>query len=261
MKVDLTGRVALITGGSKGIGLAMAHRFAQAGGDVVIVARGADPLASARRELEDGGAVGRIATVQADIATPEGVRTAFDGAIAAFGRIDILVNNAGRSRAAPVIAISDDDWQADHDEKVSSAVRLSRLVWPGMADRQWGRIINVVHPGAKAPTANSAPSSLSRAAGLALTKIMSLEGASANILVNAISVGMIHSDQWVRMSGSDRTGEAYRAMTGKMAEGVPMGRVGEADEVATVACFLASDLASYVTGTCINVDGGKSPVA
>jgi NAD(P)-dependent dehydrogenase (short-subunit alcohol dehydrogenase family) len=162
------------------------------------------------------------------------------------------------SRAGPFEASSDADWQADLDLKLFAAIRLSRLVWPQMKARQWGRIINVLNTGAKAPGLNSLPTTASRAAGMAFTKALSLEGAPLGILVNALLVGRIESDQWVRQAAAQ--GRELDEVLAQMGSKIPMGRVGRADEFAATACFLASDLASYIAGAAINVDGGASPV-
>ena len=127
-----------------------------------------------------------------------------------------------------------------------------------MVERRWGRIINILNTGAKAPRANSTPTSVSRAAGLALTKALANEGAPHNVLVNSLHVGLIESDQWVRRAGG--TGEKLEKLYAEMGKNIPMGRLGTAEEFANVALFLASDAGSYVTGTAINVDGGMTPV-
>jgi 3-oxoacyl-[acyl-carrier protein] reductase len=176
-----------------------------------------------------------------------------------FGRIDIVVNNAGVSQTGPFVSISDEIWQADLDLKLFAAIRLTRLAWPQMIERRWGRVINVLNIGAKAPKAASAPTSVSRAAGMALTKVLAGEGAPHNVLVNSLHVGLIESDQWVRKHSQSGNGP-YEEFLSKMGESVPLGRVGTAEEFANVACFLASDLAGYVTGTSINIDGNMSPV-
>ena len=118
--------------------------------------------------------------------------------MAAFGKIDIMVNNAGISRAMPFDQVTDEMWQDDLELKLFAAIRFCRLVMPQMKQRSWGRVINVLNIGAKAPKANSTPTSVSRAAGMALTKALSHEGAAHNVLVNAMLVGQIASDQWVR---------------------------------------------------------------
>jgi NAD(P)-dependent dehydrogenase (short-subunit alcohol dehydrogenase family) len=257
MEISLQGRVAIVTGASKGLGLAIADRFVQCGADVLIAARNETPLQAARDALQQRQA-GRVRAIACDVSTADGVRSLYEDAMATFGRIDIIVNNAGASAARSFTEVSDQDWQDDLDLKLFAAIRLTRLAWPQMKERQWGRIINVLNIGAKAPGAKSVPTSVSRAAGMALTKALSAEGAPDNILVNALLVGKIESDQWVRRA--DARGVPLETVLGEMAAGIPLGRVGRADEFASAACFLASDWASYITGTAINVDGGASPV-
>ncbi len=253
MKLSLEGRTALITGGSKGLGLAMARAFGEAGAKVAIVARGEAALAQAAAET---GAH----PLQADIATAEGCEAAFDGAVAALGRVDILVNNAGTSQRGAFPEVSDALWQQDLDLKLFAAIRLSRRAWAGMAERRWGRIINVLNTGAKAPPAQGAPTAVSRAAGMALTKVMANEGAPHGILVNALLVGIIESDQWVRRHAADPRGLSFEEWKQEMAAPVPLGRIGRPEEFAATALFLASEAGGYITGTALNVDGGRSPV-
>ncbi|GJE46284.1 SDR family NAD(P)-dependent oxidoreductase [Methylobacterium soli] len=259
MDVRLDGRVAVVTGGSKGLGLAIATRMAASGADVVMLARNPDGLAAARRLVEPT-ARGRVHTVACDVSRAEELEGAYDDVLQALGRVDILVNNAGVSQTGAFTSITDAVWQADLDLKLFAAIRLARLAWPGMVERRWGRIINVLNTAAKAPKAGSAPTSVSRAAGLALTKVLAGEGAPHGILVNALHVGLIDSDQWVRRHADTDDGQPYAAFLAEMARSIPLGRVGTPQEFANVACFLASDLAGYVTGTSINVDGNLSPV-
>src|SRR6202790_1180394 len=199
------GRAAVITGGSKGVGLAVATRFAASGADVAIVARGREGLDAA---LETIGATarGRLVAVQADVALAADIEGAYREVMAAFGKIDILVSNAGVSRNAPFEQITDEIWREDFDQKLFAAIRLTRLVWPQMKERRWGRVINVLNVGAKAPRPKSAPTSITRAAGMALTKVLAAEGAPHNVLVNALLVGLIEADQHVRRA--QRTGIA-----------------------------------------------------
>jgi NAD(P)-dependent dehydrogenase (short-subunit alcohol dehydrogenase family) len=180
--------------------------------------------------------------------------------MAAFGKVDILINNAGISRAMTVDKITDEVWQDDLDLKLFAAIRLTRLVWPGMQERKWGRIINVLNLGAKAPRAGGAPTAVSRAAGMALMKILSNEGAPHGILVNGMLVGLIDSDQHVRRHRTAASNVPYDEFRAKMGANVPIGRIGKAEEFAAMACFLCSDLAGFTTGTAINMDGGASPV-
>ena len=232
--------------------------MAESGADVALLARRANVLEEARDSVART-ARGRIHVIPGDVSKAEDVARAYASAMDTLGRVDILVNNAGTSRTGAFPTISDEIWQADLDLKLFAAIRLARLVWPQMVERRWGRIINVLNIGAKAPRAGSAPTAVSRAAGMALTKVLAGEGAPHNILVNSLHVGLIDSDQWVRRHAQDPT-QSYEAFLGRMAKDIPLGRVGTAEEFANLACFLASDLASYVTGTSINVDGNLSPV-
>ena len=144
MDVRLDGRTAIITGASKGLGLAMAREFAASGANVAILARGAEALGDART-IASEGASGRVETFQCDVSNADDIAQTFEAVIAAFGRVDILVNNAGVSRAMPSGQITDAIWQEDLDLKLVAAIRLSRLVWPGMQERHWGRVIFVLN--------------------------------------------------------------------------------------------------------------------
>lgn len=197
--------------------------------------------------------------VAADVATADGCEAAHRAAVDRFGRVDILINNAGKSATAPFETIDDKAWQDDLDLKLFAAIRLTRLAFPEMKARSWGRVINVLNTHAKAPGPRSAPTSVSRAAGLALTKVLAQEGAAHNVLVNAMLVGQIDSDQWVRQHAASGSNQSYAEFLADKGKAIPMGRVGRADEFASVACLLASDAGGYVTGTAINVDGAAVP--
>jgi NAD(P)-dependent dehydrogenase (short-subunit alcohol dehydrogenase family) len=257
MRMD--GRCALITGGSKGIGFAAATNFMRAGASVAIAARRPDVLAEARAALAKEGK-GKIVTVAADVSKPEDCARLFATAEKELGRVDVLLNNVGIHAANPFESVTDEMWQADLDLKLFSTIRLARAVLPGMKARKWGRIINVLNSTAKAPRAGSTPSSVTRAAGMALTKVLSNEGAPHNVLVNAVLVGLIQTDQWVRGHAAENKGRTMDEYLGDMAKRIPLGRVGTAEEFANMILFLASDAGSYVTGTAINVDGGMIPV-
>lgn len=257
MDINLAGRTAIITGASKGIGLAVATRFAASGAEVAIIARGREALDNAVKIIAKSGRP-RIAAIQADVAAAADLRRAYDEAMTQFGKIDIVVNNAGTSRTGAFQEITDEVWREDFDQKLFAAIRLTRLVWPQMKERRWGRVINTLNNGAKAPRPRSAPTSVTRAAGLALTKVLAGEGAPYNILVNALLVGFIEADQHVR--AAEKAGIALEDYVNARTKDIPLGRIGRAEEFANIACFLASDAASYITGTAINVDGGRSPV-
>jgi NAD(P)-dependent dehydrogenase (short-subunit alcohol dehydrogenase family) len=259
MEISLKGRCAIVTGGSKGIGLGVATRFAASGAQVAIVARDGGGIARALHSIDQqrcgaGAAMG----LQADVVSPEGIARVYEQAMGAFGKIDIVINNAGTSRTGTFETLTDEMWREDFDQKLFAAIRLTRLVWPQMKERRWGRIINVLNIGAKAPRAGSAPTSVTRAAGMALTKVLANEGAPHNVLVNALLVGFIEADQHVQRAA--RAGVSYEDYKAKTAKEVPLGRMGKPEDFANLACLLVSDAGSYITGTAINVDGGRSPV-
>ena len=262
MRMD--GRCALITGSSKGIGYAAAVNFIKAGASVAIVGRRRDVLEEARAALAKEG-TGKVVGIAGDVSKAEDCARIFATAEKELGKVDVLVNNAGTHQNGPFEAATDEIWQADLDLKLFAAIRLSRAAFPGMKARKWGRIVNVLNTGAKWPRHGSAPTSISRAAGMALTKVLANEGAAHNVLCNAVLVGLIQTDQWVRgyakeIAEGKKGGRSMEEYLAEMAQRIPMARVGTAEEFANMVLFLASDVGSYVTGTAINVDGGMCPV-
>ena len=257
MEISLKGRCAIVTGGSKGIGFAVATRFVTSGADVAILARGREGLDEAVGAIKKK-TNGKVVGVQADVGNAGDVQRAYNEAMAALGKVDILVNNAGTSRAMPFDQVTDEILHYDIEQKLFAAVRMIRLVAPQMKERGWGRIINVLNIGAKAPRANSMPTSVSRAAGMAMTKALSQEFAPHNVLVNAMLVGLIEADQHVQRA--KRTNVPLDEYYARGQKEIPLGRFGKAEEFANLACFLVSDAGSYITGTATNVDGGRSPV-
>lgn len=261
MQVTMNNRVALITGASMGLGFAMAERFAESGAHVAIVARRAEQLAVAKDAILGNERVSkdiRIVDYACDVSDGDQLIDLVSRVQSDIGSVDILVNNAGHAKAGAIEAVTDAEWQHDLDLKLFSVIRLCRLILPGMRERKWGRIINVLNTFAKTPAAGTAPTSVTRAAGMALTKVLAGEGAPDNVLVNALNIGLIKSDQIRRSyqaSKSDLTEEEFIANAGKR---LPMGRMGEAEECANLACFLCSDQGSYISGTAINVDGNYS---
>src|SRR5437588_6963776 len=260
MDIRLDGRSAIVTGGSKGLGLAIAEESAGSGADVAILARDPGTLADAKQQIAAGASGRKVAAISCDVSKAADIRKAYDQVMSEFGKVDIFVNNAGQSTRGPSETITDEQWQADFDLKLFAQVRFCRLLFPQMKERRWGRIISVLNIGAKAPGPDSAPTSVSRAAQMAFTKALSQEGAPHNVLVNSLHVGVIGSDQIVRRHRREGTNVSLEDFIAQAGKGVPMGRMGRAEEFANVACFLASDAASYVTGCAINVDGGRSPV-
>ncbi len=256
MDLNLNGKVALVTGGTQGIGRATAMRLAGEGAAVVIAARGRDGLDKAAAEIRAAG--GKVAAVQADVSLAADCERLVAEAVKAFGRLDILVNNAGTSATGEFESVTEALWREDLELKLFGAIRLSRLAIPHMKEQGGGRIINITTIGAKQPRAKSMPTTVSRAAGLALTKALSKEYAAHRILVNTVCIGLIRSAQ--QDAKAVKAGLAPEAFYAKLGEDIPLGRVGLPEEVASVIAFLASDAASFVTGSSINLDGGASGV-
>jgi 3-oxoacyl-[acyl-carrier protein] reductase len=264
MDLGLRDKVAIITGGSEGIGKAAAHRMAAEGARVVIVARRPDVLKAAAEDIE-AATKGVVLPVQGDVSEPATISRVVKATLDNFGRIDILVNNAGVSMAKPFEAVSDEDWESDFSLKVWGAVRFIRAVIPEMRKAGGGRIINVTNLGGRTPGPSSMPTSISRAAGIAITKGLSKDLAKDNILVNTVCIGLIKSGQHERRYARQKQSNPNLTLDELYAEsvkarGVPLGRVGEAHEAGDVIAFLASERASYLTGVAINIDGGTSAV-
>ena len=256
MELELEGRVALVTGGTQGIGRATAIRLAQEGAAVVIAARGREGLDAVAAEIRATG--GKVAAVQADVAKAADCERLVGEVIKAFGRLDILVNNAGTSSTGEFESVTDETWREDLELKLFGAIRLARLAIPHMKQQGGGRIVNITTIGAKQPRARSMPTTVTRAAGLAFTKALSKEYAAHNILVNTVCIGLIRSAQQdAKAAKANLTAEQFYANLGK---DIPLGRVGLPEEVANVIAFLVSGAASYVTGSSINLDGGTSGV-
>ncbi len=255
MDLGLRGRKAVITGGSKGLGRAIAEELAREGADVAICARNPDEVADAGRDLAGLGV--EVFARTADVTDPEQVETFIAGSAEALGGIDILVNNAGRARPGTFETLTDQDWHEDLDVKLFSMIRCSREALPHLRARGGGRIININAIHAKAPDHRFFATSTNRAACLAFTKALSLEVAADNILVNAVNIGYVVTPQWKnihqRRAPDLPEEEFFEQMA---AEEVPLGRFGQPDEVSGIVAFLASDRASFITGTSIDVGGG-----
>ena len=255
LDLGLDGKIAIITGGSDGLGRATAYRMASEGAKVVICGRRAEHLEQNAEALrnETGGAV---LGVRADVCNADDCTNLIVETVKAFGGVDILVNNAGASAAASLEKVTDEEWRADFELKVMGAVRMCRGVGPIMRERGGGAIVNATIGGGKAPAAQALPTTLSRAAGNNLTKSLANEYAKDNIRVNAVCIGLIKSSQWERKAGDSLLEEFYA----KQAQKVPLGRVGETEEYGDLVTFLCSARGAYITGTAINLDGGMCPV-
>ena len=257
MELGLKGKVAAITGGSEGIGLATAIKMAQEGALVGICARRQGPLEKVAEIIRAAGGADAL-MLAADVSQPGEPERFIAEVVKRFGRLDILVNNAGREALGPFEKTDDAAWQADLDLKLFGAIRTIRAAVPHLRAVKGGRIINITHVGAKQPRARSVPTSVSRAAGIALTKALSKEFAEDGILVNTVCIGLIWSSQWERKLStlpSPLSPEEYeRQIVADRA--IPLGRMGRSEEVASLIAFLASEQAAYITGASINIDGG-----
>ncbi len=256
MDLELNGKVVLVTGGTDGLGLALAQRLVAEGASIAICGRDEERLSAAGRSLTASG--GDVLSLRADVEHAGDIARFVDGAVHRWGKIDGIVHNAGRSAAGPLESNDDAVWEGDLQLKLMGAVRLTRLSLPYLR-RSKGAVVNTLAMAAKAPGAASGPSSVSRAAGMALMKSLSKELGPDGIRVNAILIGLIESGQWVRAAAA--AGAELPAFYERMAANaaIPLGRVGRAEEFADLACFLLSPRASYLTGTAINLDGGLSP--
>ncbi len=254
MDLELNNRVFLITGGTDGLGLELASTLTREGARVAVCGRDEQRLSHAREVLGDASHC-----VRADVTKVNELDAFIDSTMERFGRLDGAVNNAGQSAGSSIQDSSEDQWRADYELKVLSALHVSRRVLPALVETG-GAIVNVLAIMARTPGANSTPTTASRASGLALTKAMANEVGSKGVRVNAILIGLIESGQWRRRAVD--AGVSLDDLYVSMAQGskIPLGRVGKAQEFADLAAFLLSARASYITGVGISVDGGLSPV-
>ncbi|KFE67750.1 SDR family oxidoreductase [Hyalangium minutum] len=254
MDLELAGKVVLVTGGSEGLGAAVCNRLVWEGARVALCARNSRKLEAFAATLRAQG--GEVLAIPADVSRAQEVERFVQAAHERWGRIDALVNNAGSASAKAFLSVTDQEWEEDFQLKVFAAIRAVRLAVPHLRSAGGGAIVNVLSIKAKEPGKNTLPSSVSRAAGMSMMKVLSKELGPDNIRVNAVLVGMIESAQWTkRAETSGKPPEVLYAERSKEA-GVPLGRIGRAEEFADVVAFLVSPRASYVTGSAINVDGG-----
>lgn len=257
MDLGLKGRVALVAGSSRGLGRAIAEELAAEGASLVLCARGEGALREACESIEQQSGA-RVVAVAADLADPTGVERVVDAGMQAFGKIDILVTNAGGPPAGPFESHSREAWQAAWQLTFESVLDLTRAVLPGMKERRWGRILNVTSIAVKQPVENLILSNSVRAAVTGFARTLANEVAPFGITVNNILPGYTRTERLDELADaiSSARSIAPDEVRAQWESQTPMGRIGEPREFAALAAFLASERASFITGTSVQVDGG-----
>src|SRR3982075_3912229 len=243
--MSLSGRVALVTGASQGIGRACALKLAAAGATVAVAARNQEKLDELVSEISSTS--GKAAAFVLDVGDEEQIKSATKAALAQLGKIDILVNNAGITRDQLVMRMKRADWDAVLQTNLTSAYLCIQQVIGSMLKQRWGRIINITSVFGQMGQAGQANYAASKAGLIGLTMAMAREGASRNITCNAVAPGFIETNMTAALS------EEFKQTAVKT---IPLGRVGSPEDVASAVCFLASEEASYITGHVLNVNGG-----
>ncbi|HUZ29244.1 MAG TPA: SDR family oxidoreductase [Solirubrobacteraceae bacterium] len=259
MDLGLADRACVITGASRGIGLATARALAEEGASVLLVGRSQDALDQAAEQSVAG------ATLALDVTLPDAGERLVQACLDEFGRIDALVNNAGTSAVRRLDQLTDDDWQAQWELHVMAPMRAMRAAAPAMAERGWGRIVNVSSSSGKRPSGTNMSYSVTKAAELSLSRAFADLYASQGVLVNAVAPGPVGTELWLAAGGmADQAAEARGISREEVLEQLaarnPVGRLATEEEVAAVIVFLCSERASYVAGSAWSVDGGTVPV-
>jgi NAD(P)-dependent dehydrogenase (short-subunit alcohol dehydrogenase family) len=244
---DLTGRAALVTGGSRGLGKAMARALADAGADVFLCSRHAEEVQSAAEEIRATAAV-RVGYMTADLEARADAQKVADAAVNFLGKVDILINNAGQNCPQPIDQVRDEDWDRLMQLNVHSCMALTRALAPGMKERRWGRVIHISSMMAMASSAGRNTYSATKAALIGMTRATALDLGPFNVTVNCIAPGPFATDLPMLMLDQ----KTKDALIGRTA----LGRWGQPEELAGAALLLASEAGSYITGSVLVVDGG-----
>jgi NAD(P)-dependent dehydrogenase (short-subunit alcohol dehydrogenase family) len=264
MDLGLTGKSCAVTGATRGIGLAVAERLCAEGARVLLVARSAEALEEAASGCADAG--GDATGLSLDVTAPDAGERIVAAANERFGSMDVLVNNAGTAKRRALQEVSDDEWNAAWELNVMASMRAMRAAIPAMAERGWGRVVNVCSSAGKRPTVATPEYSVAKSAELSLSRVFADVYAKQGVLVNAICPGPVRSELWMepgglldqamKSGGFESREEALESIGG----GRPVGRLAEVGEIADAIVFLCSERASYVAGAAWSVDGGSVPV-
>ena len=245
--LELTGRVAVVIGGTSGIGRAIAHGLAEAGADVVPTSRRLEQVETVAGEIEERGR--RTLRVASDVGDRASLQSALDRCLETFGKVDILVNSAGRTKRAPTLDFAEEDWDAILETNLTGTLRACQIFGRHMIERGYGRIINIASLSTFVALFEVAAYSASKAAVASLTKSLAVEWAAHGVNVNAIAPGVFRTALNHKLLDETERGREFLLRT-------PMKRFGRVEELAGAAVFLASDAASFVTGEVLVVDGG-----
>jgi 3-oxoacyl-[acyl-carrier protein] reductase len=265
MDLGLAGRSCLVTGASSGIGRQSALMLCAEGADVLLVARGEERLRAAAEEAASTGG-GRAEALALDVTAADAGARMLAAAAERFGALDVLVNNAGTASWRDLEDVPEEDWRLQYELNVMAPLRAMRAAIPPMAERGWGRVVNVCSTAGKRPSAAMAEYSVAKAAELSLSRLFADRYASAGVLVNAVAPGPVEAEMWMEpgglldqsreLSGAASREEALAAAGAKR----PIGRLAGPEEIAATIVFLCSERASYVAGAAWSVDGGTVQV-
>ena len=245
--LELTGKTAVVVGGTSGIGRAIAHALAEAGADVVATSRRMEQVEAAANEIEERGR--RSLRVASDVSNSASLRSVLEACLAAFGKVDILVNSAGRTKRAPTLDFPEEEWAGILDTNLTGTLRACQIFGRHMIERRYGRIINIASLSSFVALYEVAAYSASKAAVASLTKSLAVEWAAHGVNINAIAPGVFRTALNQKLLDQTERGREFLLRT-------PMKRFGQVEELAGAAVFLASDAASFVTGEVLVVDGG-----
>jgi 3-oxoacyl-[acyl-carrier protein] reductase len=268
MDLGLAGRACLVTGASSGIGRATALQLCAEGAKVLLVARGEERLAEATGEAAELAqpAGGAASSLVVDVTDADAGARMLAATEERFGSLDVLVNNAGAAQWRDLDDVPDEDWRAQYELSVMAPLRAMRAAIPPMAERGWGRVVNVCSTAGKRPSAAMAEYSVAKAAELSLSRLFADRYAKKGVLVNAVAPGPVEAEMWMEPGGLlDQSRQLSDA--GSRAEALaeagskrPIGRLAKAEEIASAIVFLCSERASYVAGAAWSVDGGTVQV-